>query len=132
MDKSIKSILKLDQDDISFIQIFDEYNNICVPLLFKIESCYENILHSLSEIESIFYNVTKKEQDFIKLHFSISKRVIFSRINFLASLIKNFKNKIEELDVDSEKLKKSLDNMNLLIIKYEKITLKLEIRRLKK
>ncbi|MBM26316.1 MAG: hypothetical protein CL760_11720 [Chloroflexi bacterium] len=97
MSVNFSEQFNFNQEDIDRIGLQEKYEEIYLPLLFKIEKEYDEIIHRYESSQKEYYKQTLSNQNFMELSLNQMKRTLFVRINLIKTINKEIKDALNEI-----------------------------------
>jgi hypothetical protein len=117
MSVNFSDQFKFNQKDIDLIGLREKYEQVYLPLLFKIEREYDEIIQRYETSQKVYNKQNLSNKNFLELSLNQMKRILFVRINLIKSINKEIKDALSDIAVEGKR--DLTDNLKTTLIQIQ-------------
>jgi hypothetical protein len=117
MSVNFSDQFKFNQKDIDLIGLREKYEQVYLPLLFKIEREYDEIIQRYETSQKVYNKQNLSNKNFLELSLNQMKRILFVRINLIKSINKEIKDALSDIAVEGKR--DLIDNLKTTLIQIQ-------------
>lgn len=117
MSVNFSDQFKFNQKDIDLIGLREKYEQVYLPLLFKIEREYDEIMHRYETSQKVYNKQNLSNKNFLELSLNQMKRTLFVRINLIKSINKEIKDALSDIAVEEKR--DLVDNLKITLTQIQ-------------
>lgn len=117
MSVNFSDQFKFNQKDIDLIGLREKYEQVYLPLLFKIEKNHDEIMQRYETSQKIYHKQNLSNKNFLELTLNQMKRTLFVRINLIKSINKEIKDALSDIAVEEKR--DLIDNLKITLTQIQ-------------